>query len=157
MVNHELTFRERTIGGWTVPTVAFGSEPRPARSVLVQGTPKLDNQSNRQSGALLEWQRTIAAKVKAGRGRYRWNERREYAVSLILRLDRWREGDLDNFAKPILDAVAGGLFCRAETDPLTITNWRDFDDSGFRTLFLSRLAAYRLGQPEGVAIYVSRR
>ena len=153
MPSNELKFEERKVSGWSVPVAVYGGA---VRSVRVLGTPILRNERTRASGALLEWQRKIAAEVKAGRGRIRWSEHQQHAVSLSLRLDGGR-GDLDNYSKPILDAVAGGLFCSNETDPLTITDWRDFDDYNFRTILLHRLSDVSWQKPEGVAIYVSRR
>ena len=135
-----------------MPVVVYGGK---VRSVRVLGTPILRNGRTRASGALLAWQRKIAAEVKVGRGGAPWSEHQYHAVSLTLRL-AGGGGDLDNYSKPILDAVAGGLFCTNERDPLTITDWHDYDDYKFRTILLHRLRDV-WEKPEGVAIYVSRR
>ena len=36
--------------------------------------------------------------------------------------------DVENFLKPVIDAVAAGLFCEKEEDPLKIEHW-NYDDS----------------------------
>ena len=165
MANRELTFKRRWIEDWLVPAVTWGKQPRKEKTVraLVLGTVTRYSRESAKTGAFLNWKRKVAAKVKADRGAAPWAVGRGYAVSLALRLDlpenhNNNDGDLDNFAKLILDAIAFGLFCPSEVDPLTVKMWKDYDDRSatFSTLFVDRLPDAR-DEPEGVAIYVSRR
>ena len=43
--------------------------------------------------------------------------------------------DVDNFVKPIIDALAAGLFCDPQIDPNNIPHW-NYDDSNFNTLLI---------------------
>ena len=62
--------------------------------------------------------------------------------------------DVENFIKPVIDALAAGLFCDPDQDPQEIAKW-GFDDSNFRTLLIHRLDDATRRDDEGVAISVS--
>ena len=165
MANRELTFKRRWIEDWLVPAITWGEQPPASKRAraLVVGTVTRYSRETRKTGAFDNWRRKVAAKVKADRGAVPWEVGGGYTISLALRLDLHKnhnnnDGDLDNFAKPIIDAIAFGLFCPAEVDPLTTKNWKDYNDrsSTFGTLFVHRLPD-SCDEPEGVAIYVSRR
>ena len=59
-----------------------------------------------------------------------------------------------NFLKPTLDALAAGLFRHDSVEPAEIQKY-DYDDSGFRSLFVNRLEDARTEENEGVAFCVS--
>ena len=104
----------------------------------------------------------MASEVKSIRGAIPWDPGDHYAISLAFRFHPGFHGgpnqklDVENFVKPVLDAVAAGLFCDAETDPHSIDRW-DFDDSNFNTLFVHRLPNTTDSRKEGVAVFVSSR
>ena len=89
-----------------------------------------------------------------------WDLGDNYAISLAFRFysgfhGGLRQGlDVENFIKPVLDAVAAGLFCDTETDPREIKKW-GFNDSNFNTLFIHRLPNALESKEEGVAVNVS--
>ena len=62
--------------------------------------------------------------------------------------------DVENFIKPILDAIAAGLLYDEETDLSTVKKW-NYNDSNFNTLLIHRLADATKRQDEGIAISVS--
>ena len=106
-----------------------------------------------------DWKPRVAAEVKAIRGNGPWSEiRLRYVISLgmtfNLKNHYYQKFDVENFVKPVLDAVAAGLFCDENTDPQDIDRW-DFDDSNFRTLLIHRLPDTPDPRQEGVAISVS--
>ena len=62
--------------------------------------------------------------------------------------------DVENYVKPVVDAIAAGLFCPPETEPKNITNW-NYDDSNFNTLLIHRLPDANDPQSEGIAVCIS--
>ena len=64
--------------------------------------------------------------------------------------------DVDNFIKPIIDALAAGLFCDVDIDPQDIPRY-NYDDSNISTLLIHRLANADRRENEGVVIYVSSK
>lgn len=151
-----LTLERRAVGGWSVPTVRFADEER-ALELRVSGT--IVNSVPDRKDAQLAWKREIAARAKAVRGDGPWDARQRYAISLAMRFCPALHGhrsdfDVENFAKPVLDGLAAGLFCPPEQVPRAIGRF-DYDDSGFGTLFIHRLPDAARPDDEGVAIRVS--
>ena len=150
---------QRKVGRWTVPTVELLAADRPmlclpvngyiANSVPTSGIGKqrLDN-----------WKVRIASEVKAVRGGKAWNPNARFAISVGFSFNAKNHGyrtlDVENFIKPVIDALAAGLFCDQQTYPGTIQSW-DYDDSNFNTLLVHRLADAGNPQDEGVAVCVS--
>ena len=154
----ELRFRVEEIGGWDVPIVEFVESARSV-STLVNGTignSAADSVTGKKT--TLDWKRNVLTEIKALRGSVPWNPALRYSVSLGMRFSlknhRNQKLDADNFIKPVLDAVAAGLFCPDDTDPSTNERW-NFNDSNFRTLFIHRFEDVRDPAVEGVAIHVS--
>ncbi len=152
-----LEYRRRDICGWSVPVVEFIDPARDALHLVVYGE-IANSVSNSETGRnrLNNWKVQVASEVKATRGEGSWNPRNEYAVSITLSFAGGRGGDVDNYIKPIIDAIAAGLFCEPHKDPSTITYW-GYDDSNFKTLFAHRLPDTDDSEAEGVAISVSAR
>ena len=156
-----LLYSQRDIGGWSVPTLEF---TRPARDSLfltvlgIIGNSITTSESGRARTA--SWKIQVASEVKAVRGVEPWEPNHEYAISLAMRFHGRSHGnrslDVENFIKPVLDAVAAGLFCSPETDPCAIERW-DFDDSNFKTLLIHRLPDTGVARGEGAAIFISSR
>ena len=151
-----LTLEWRAVDGWRVPTVRFADEER-GLELRVSG--EIVNSVTERKDAQLAWKREIAAQAKAVRRDGPWDARRRYAVSLAMRFCPALHGhrsdlDVENFAKPVLDGLAAGLFCPPEQDPRAIGRF-DYDDSGFGTLFIHRLPDATRPDDEGVAIRVS--
>ena len=107
---------------------------------------------------LASWKIQIASEVKAARGDRQWDSSKRYAISLVLKfcmeLHGYRALDVDNFTKPIIDAIAAGLFCEDDTDLADIPRW-NYDDSNFNTLLFHRLPDTSDPRKEGVAVHVS--
>ena len=159
---HEgLEYRLTEIGGWSAPTVEFGVAARRRLVRLVRGE-IINSITTSPSGKRKQrdWKVSVAAKIKASRGDTPWTPSDEYAVTLCMRFFPGYHGnrplDVENFIKPVLDAVAAGLFCSDDTDPETIEHW-GYDDSNFRTLLIHRFPDTSDPHEEGVAIVVSAR
>lgn len=150
-----LTLERRTVGGWSVPVVRFADE---ARGLERRLSGEIINSITEKKDAQLAWKRTIAAEVKGARDGGPWDARQRYAISLAMRFCPTLHGnqplDVENFAKPVLDGLAAGLFCPPDQDPWAIERFR-YDDSGFSTLFIHRLPDAPHPDDEGVAIRVS--
>ena len=106
------------------------------------------------------WKTTVASAIKKVRGGPRWNPRYPYAVTLEFRFHPGNHGnqqlDVENYVKPVVDAVAAGLFLEEEEEPSEIETW-DFPDSNFRTLLIHRAADPKYKHREGVHVSVSVR
>ena len=106
------------------------------------------------------WKRTVASVIKTARDGSPWDPRDLYAVTLQFRFHPDNHGnqelDVENYVKPVVDAVAAGLFLKAEKDPNEIEMW-DFPDSNFRTLLIHRVADPEDKYGEGVHVSVSAR
>ena len=154
MSSHSLSFSYREIGRWSVPTVEFNSSLPliclPVVGRIENSTP--NNDAERE--ALQAWKVTVASTVKVTRGADPWNSRDDYAISLGISFHNRKKLDIDNYSKPILDALAAGLFCDPETDPKDITRW-SYPDSNFKTLLIHRLRDVDSREEEGIAICVS--
>lgn len=106
------------------------------------------------------WKRTVASAIKRARGGSPWDPRDFYAVTLEFRFHasnhQNQELDVENYVKPVVDAVAAGLFLEAEKDPSEIQTWA-FPDSNFRTLLIHRAPDPKDRSGEGVHVSVSVR
>ena len=67
-----------------------------------------------------------------------------------------RKLDAENFLKPILDAVAAGLFASEDTNPSEITRY-DFDDSNFDNVYFEKLTPAERFEDECVIITISQK
>ena len=147
-----LVYGQRDIGGWSVPTLKLSRADR-TLEVRVQG--EIVNATNK-SERLDPWRRKVMSAVQAARGGKPWNSDSECAVSVGLRFHPDSHGgdsfDVDNFTKPIFDAVAGGLF--SDDAPEAVGYWH-FPDSNFKTLLIHRLPNADDASEEGAAIFVS--
>ena len=156
--NPNLAFRERTIGDFTIPTLARGDERR-SLTLPVSGFIANSISTSRTGKARLDgWKVQVASEVKAARGGRAWNSNAKFAVSIGFRFNAANHGsqplDVENFLKPVVDALAAGLFCDNATDPRRISLW-NYDDSNFDTLLIHRLPDAPSRDGEGVAICVS--
>ena len=154
----DITYRIGSIGDWHVPIVEFAGSKMNV-STLVPGT--IGNSApTSPTGKKItrDWKPRVAAGVKAVRGDGPWSETLRYVISLgmtfNLKNHYYQKFDVENFVKPVLDAVAAGLFCDEDKDPQDIDLW-NFDDSNFRTLLIHRLPDTPDPRSEGVAIFVS--
>ena len=148
-------FRTRTIGDFAIPTIERGDAERDMR-LPVSGF--IVNSITENKTRLNDWKVKIASEVKAARRGRAWNSNAKFAVSIGFRFNAANHGyqplDVENFLKPVVDALAAGLFCDDSTDPRRIRRW-DYDDSNFDTLLIHRLPDAPTRQGEGVAICVS--
>lgn len=163
-----LVFTERKIEGWTVPTIEFSRPSRPYLRVAVNGViinSIVDGARGRERQQ--NWKAQVASKVKAEREPYLWSSDHRYAISIGFIFHPDNHGrqvncrgqaklDVENFVKPVVDAIAAGLFCPDSTEPQNIERW-GYDDSNFNTLLIHRLPDARTRAGEGIAISVSAR
>ena len=158
-----MLYTKRNIDGWVVLTIHFADpSPEPlllaVRGLIGNSVPT----SNAGKARTANWKVQVASAVMEARGTDPWNPSREFAISLGMRFHSPSHGhgrnplDPENFIKPVIDAVAAGLFCELNVDPAHIQRW-DFDDSNFRTLLVHRLTDAETQREEGVAISISSR
>ena len=181
MPSYDLELRYREICGQRFPTVEYADSPSPlCVAVVGEIIPWSYNNSTPEKGKKSqEWKVKIATAVESRRGGPTWDSS-SCAISIGMAFDREsskRKLDVDNHIKPILDAIAAGLFCgdleefvkpvveAINAFPKTrrmprpgkkigeIPKW-DFDDSKFKTVFVHRLPDRHLGG-EGIAICIS--
>lgn len=159
--NAGLTFAERKIGEWAVPTIEFSRPSRPYLRVAVNGViinSVVDGARGKEKQQ--NWKAQVASAVKRARGPQPWNAADEYAISLTMWFHLGNHGNMDldaeNFIKPIIDAIAAGLFSDSQTHPQNIKRW-GYDDSNFNTLLIHRLPDAHTKAGEGIAISVSAR
>ena len=136
--------------------IEFDRPVRTLTPVPVTGT--IINSVTQQKKKLQTWKRTVASAIKEARGQAPWDPRHRYAVTLNFRFHPANHGfqelDVENFIKPVLDAVAAGLFVEEHIDPNHLQHW-SFDDSNFRTLLIHRGPNPSNPNGEGVQVFVS--
>lgn len=141
-----------------MPVLEFTTPVRAPLNLAIFGTIVNSVVESKRKDELRAWQVKVASKVKGGRGEGPWNHSNDYLISLGLSFHLPSHGnrkfDVDNFTKPIIDAVAVGLFCPQHIKPEYIPKF-DYPDSNFNTLLIHRLPDADSPQYEGVAIYVS--
>ena len=158
----ELVFSERKIGKWDIPVIEFSHPTHPHLRVPVNGEIINSVVHKGAKKKQRKWKVKVASKVKDKRGTQPWCERDKYAISLAMcfhpgnhgNRKRYKDLDVDNYVKPILDAIAVGLFCPNSTELCNISSW-DCNDSNFNTLLIHRLPDAQTPCDEGIAISVS--
>ena len=122
MDNHQIIFRNHEIGPWTVPTIELADAAvnlhRHVSGTIINSI--TDGQRGRERQQI--WKASVASHVKEARGTTLWNPCDNFAISLGLSFHIRSHGnqkslDVENFIKPIIDALAAGLFCKPEEDP----------------------------------------
>ena len=152
-----LIYSERAIGSIIAPTLAFAVAQR-SLSVAVDGY--IVNSITENKTRLNDWKIQVASEVKDTRGGAQWDAKAKFAISIGFRFNTnsgwhgYTPLDVENFLKPVVDALAAGLFCDNATDPRGISLW-NYDDSNFDTLLIHRLPDAPRRDGEGVAICVS--
>ena len=156
--NSNIVLRQEKIECWTVPVLEITNADRPTLRLPVTGY--IVNSVTENKARLQGWKVQIASEVKSERGAKAWNPKDKFAISVgfSFNIDSGWHGhrplDVENFLKPVVDALAAGLFCDDETDPKEIKRW-NYDDSNFNTLLIHRLDDAPSPNREGVAICVS--
>ena len=154
----ELKFSVQRIASWDVPVIRY-RRPCAELSLSVRGT-IANSISTTDAGkrCLKEWKANVATVCKASRGETPWSSAWTYAITLGLAfspaLHGWQPLDVENFLKPILDAMAAGLFCQEDQIPSNIERF-NYDDSNFRHLLVHRFPDIASATEEVVAIHVS--
>ena len=156
--NPNFAFRASEIGDFSIPTIERGDARRSLR-LPVSGFIANSIYTSRTGKARLDdWKKNVMSAVKAERGGRAWNSNAKFAISIGFRFNAANHGsqplDVENFLKPVVDALAAGLFCGDETEAEDIAVW-NYDDSNFDTLLIHRLPDARNREGEGVAICVS--
>ena len=161
-----LVYTYRKIGRWTVPTIELSATERPPLRLPIMGY--IGNSiSTSEIGMkkLDSWKVLVASEIKVARGGNAWNPQFQYAIAISFSFNAKSHGnrrradgqcrlDVENFIKPVIDALAAGLFCDQGTDVKNISRW-DYDDSNFNTLLIHRLEDAPKPEGEGIAVYVS--
>lgn len=157
-----LTLVNRKIGRWTMPVLEHPNTPRPSLGIPIYGLIAHQSAANSEErqARLDDWKVKVASEIRSHRGIRRWPPTRSYAITLGLSFYLPNHGNrrtaVDNFVKPIVDAVAAGLFCPARTK-LERIQPSEYDDSNFNTLLFHRLADAKQDKREGVAVFVSAK
>ena len=157
-----LVFAERKIGEWDIPTIEFKDAlcthlRVPVKCTIINSTGPSEKQK--------KWKMKVASAVMSARRTQPWSSDHRYAISIGFIFHPYNHGgkfnhrgqaelDVDNFVKPVIDAIAAGLFCPDSTEPQNIERWC-YDDSNFNTLLIHRLPDARTPCDEGIAISVS--
>lgn len=158
---YELIYKRREIGRWTIPTLEF---PGSVRSLCVPVIETIANSIWTKERAK-PCKVAVASTVKAARGKQAWSPQDQYAISIGFSFHPGNHGnftdergraklDVENFTKPVVDAIAAGLFCGQETDISSIEHW-NYDDSNFNTLLIHRIPDASNPDDEGIAVCVS--
>jgi hypothetical protein len=146
---------EERIDGLTLPTVQFKAT---SLSKRVKG--RIANSCDENTERLRDWKRKVAKCTKDERGNQYWDDKKEYVISLGFSFCLAQHGggtlDVENYVKPILDAIAAGLFCDLEVDPQTIDHF-GYNDSGFQHFFVTSFDVVDKEEDEGVVFFVSVR
>ena len=150
--DNNLVYSTGDIEGWSVPTLKLRG---PGRALEIRVEGEIINATGKNE-RLDPWRRKVMSAVQTARGGKPWSSNDECAVSIGLRFHPDNHGgdslDVDNYTKPIFDAVAGGLF--SDEAPETVEVW-NFPDSNFQTLLIHRLPDADGASEEGAAISVS--
>ena len=126
------------------------------------------NSATKHRDELRKWKERVAYAVEAKRGD-QWCSKHLYAVTVQLRFyvgqgsfrPKGQKLDVDNYVKPVLDALAAGLFlpeCKFLDGRVNIETFavhHGVDDSNFRTLLIRRLPNAEKKEEEGVRLFVS--
>ena len=164
--NDSLKFGYRKIGQWTVPTLELSGSERQSLSLPIMGyIANSIHTSQTGKERLNDWKVLVASEIKAVRSKSAWNPESQYAISIGFSFNarnhgnrRRRDGqchlDVENFKKPVIDAIAAGLFCGEQTNLARIPRW-DYDDSNFDTLLIHRLPDVINPKDEGIAVFIS--
>ena len=149
----------RKVGPWSFPTITLTNAKRELPPTAVLGTivnSVVDGPPGRRRQQ--DWKVRVATEIKARRGCNPWDPGARYAISLGLSFHPKNHGnrplDAENFVKPVIDAVAAGLFCSSQTDVSEISHW-NHDDSNFATLLIHRLADATTQEAEGMVVFIS--
>ena len=150
----------KQIASWNISVVELDDEARhlavSVLGIIANSVPT----SPKGKLNLANWKIQIASAIKAARGDVPWDSSHEFAITLGLcfcpSLHGGRHLDVENFVKPIVDALAAGLFCSPDTDPSANGRF-DFDDSNFNTLLIQRLPNTTRPDCEGAVIHVSTK
>ena len=154
--NGSLELRYCKIGRWTVPTLDLGNTTTLSLCLNVHGL--IVNSITERKDRLQGWKVLVASEVKVARGGNPWSPHDQYAIAVGFSFNGQNHGyqalDVENFIKPVVDALAAGLFCDQATDLNRVGRW-DYDDSNFNTLLIHRLEDARRPEDEGIAISIS--
>lgn len=120
---------------------------------IVNSVPSPNDKENQ-----LEWKRTVAKSVYLNKTSELHSPKDYYAISLNMRFNiknhHAKKLDVENYVKPIVDAIAMGLFSHG-IDLDKITKF-DADDSNFHHLYIERSNDVSNPTEEGVVIVVSK-
>ena len=146
--NHTLNSIEFRNSSFTMCDVVFG--------MIANFTPTTVGGRER----LQNWKHKLSIQIKSKRKSIQ-DPNRIYAITIGMKFHPLTHGnqkfDLDNYSKPIIDAIAAGLFCDDDEDLSILTKYNKFDDSNFQHIYLERLPDADTSQDESIIILVSQK
>ncbi len=158
--SNDLDFNIKIISGWSINCIEFSTGNLIVKTIVHGMIANFTPSSVQGRERLKNWKRKIAIQVKSKRSQL-YNPDDTYAVSIGMKFHTPLHGeqklDLDNFSKPIIDAIAAGLFCKENEDPRKFERYNQFDDSNFKHIFLDRLVDAKQENEEGITIIVSKK
>src|SRR5207247_3218463 len=135
-----IVLRNVNLAYWSMQILDFSSNGILVLEPVVIHGKIMNSVQNEQNGkvALIGWKRKIAKTIFDKRTRL-WDPSLNYSISLGIRFFSRRlinKFDIENYVKPIYDAIAAGLFSTNDQSQLTRFN---FNDSNFKKLLHLRL------------------
>ena len=145
------------IEGWELRALEFVNDNAVIMKVIRGELSNMQTKPGRKKK--LEWQQKIAKEIKSVRGSKPRNQSNNYAISLGMKFSRHENQqqplDFDNFIKPIFAGIAAVLFSPIDQNLTSIDDFKSYDDSCFRYLYVERLDDH--AEDEGIAIVISEK
>jgi len=145
------------IDGWELHALEFADDNEIIMKVVSGELINIQTKSRQKKK--LEWQQKITEEIKSVRGSKPRNQSNNYAISLGMKFSRHENQkqplDVDNFIKPIFAGIAAGLFSSIDQNLTNIDDFKSYDDSCFRYLYVEILDDH--AEEEGVAIVISEK
>jgi len=150
-----MELKAEKIEDWELNALEFQNDKAVIMKIIRGELSNIQTKSGRKKK--LEWQQKIAKAIKSERGSKPRKSSNHYAISLGMKFVRHENQkqplDVDNFIKPIFAGIAAGLFSSNEEGLENTEQFKKFDDSCFRFLYVERLDDH--ADKEGVAIVIS--
>ena len=156
--NKSLKLVTENVGNWKLYALEFHKDKRVIKKWVSE---KLSNiQTDGGQKIQFDSQSIIATEIKAIRGKETRDDTKEYAISLGLKFSRpdnpTQHLDIDNYIKPIFAGIATGLFSPVDKFPIKPEDFKEYNDSCFRYLYVQKLGDLA-DEEEGVAIVISEK
>ena len=159
-MKNNIIFKKTRIENFTLNSLEFTNSPFTICEIvfgmIANSTPSTPVGRKR----LQDWKRKISIQIKSARKSIQ-NPDKIYAITIGMKFHSLSHGnqklDLDNYSKPIIDAIAAGLFCDDNEELSILTRYNQFDDSNFEHVYLEKLPDATISQDESIIILVSQK